>query len=64
MQNEIRVRGRASCAVPGACDVSLFAHPSQRLLCLIAEPAEQAGPGRRALDRADPADMEGQGQGV
>jgi transposase InsO family protein len=44
MQIEIRVRRRASPAVFGAGDVSLPAHPTQRLLCLAEESVEQAGP--------------------
>jgi len=45
MQSEIRVRCRASPLVSGAGDVSLPAHPSQRLLRLAQEPAEQTGQG-------------------
>jgi transposase-like protein len=52
MQSEIRVRCRASPPVCSACDVSLPAHPPQRLLCLAQEPVEQTGPGRRPSDRA------------
>ena len=44
MQSEIRVHCRASPNVPGACDVSLSEHPSERLLRLAPESAEQASP--------------------
>ncbi len=41
MQSEIRVRYRASHAVFGARNVRVSAHPAQRLLRLVEEPAEQ-----------------------
>ncbi len=41
MQSEIRVRRRASSGVFGAGDVPLPVHPSERLLRLAQEPAEQ-----------------------
>jgi len=50
MQSEIRVRCRASHAVPGARDVPVPAHPAQRLLRLVEEPAEQTGEGRCSAD--------------
>lgn len=50
MQSEIHVRRRASPVVPGAGDVSLPAHPPERLLRLVQEPAEQTGPGRCSPD--------------
>ena len=64
MQSEIRVRGRASHTVPGACDVPVSAHPAQRLLCLAKEPAEQAGEGRCSADRTDPAGLGRERQGL
>jgi transposase len=64
MQSEIRARRRALSAVFGAYDVSLPAHPSERFLRLAQASAEQAGGGRRPPDRAYPAGMEGQRQGV
>ena len=42
MQSEVRVRCQASPAVLGAGDVPVPAHPTERLLCLAEEPAEQA----------------------
>lgn len=60
MQSEVRVRCRTSPAVPGVDDVSLPAHPSERLLCLAEEPVEQAGEGRRPSDRAHPQGLERQ----
>ena len=41
MQGEVRVCGRASSVVFRAGNVSLPAHPSERLLCLAQKPAEQ-----------------------
>ena len=58
MQSEIRIYRRASPAVLSASDVPLPTHPPQRLLCLAQEPAEQTSSGRRAPDRADPADAQ------
>ena len=46
MQSEVRVRCQSSPAVLGAGDVPVPAHPTERLLCLAKEPAEQAGKGR------------------
>ena len=60
MQSEVSVRGRISLAVFCAHDVPLPAHPPQRLLCLAEEPAERAGEGRRAPDRACPQGLAGQ----
>jgi len=42
----------------------VFAHPTERLLCLAEEPAEPAGEGRRSPDRAHPQILEGQWQGL
>ena len=52
MQSEIRVRGPASQAVFCPGDVSLPAHPAERVPCLAASTDEQASPGRQAPDRA------------
>ncbi len=57
MQSEIRVRGRASRTVLCAGDVPMPAHPAKRLLHLAEDPAEQAGAGGQAPDRADPESM-------
>ena len=64
MQSEVRVRCQASPTVPGANDVPVPAHPTQRLLCMVEGPDEQAGEGRRSPDRAHPQGVEGQQQGV
>ena len=64
MQSEIRVRCRASHAVPGACDVPVSSHPAQRLLRLVEETAEQTGEGRCSADRAAPAGVGRQRQGL
>jgi transposase-like protein len=58
MQSEIRVRRRASPAVFGASDVSLPAHPPERLLCLTEEPAEQTSSGRHSPDRTPPQGLD------
>ena len=64
MQSEIRVRSRASRAVLGACDVPVSSHPAQRLLRLGEEPDEQTGEGRCSADRAAPAGVGRQRQGL
>ncbi|GGD51434.1 hypothetical protein GCM10010989_26940 [Croceicoccus pelagius] len=64
MQSEIRVRCRASHAVPGARDVPVSAHPAQRLLRLVEEPVEQTREGRCSADRSAPAGMGRQRQGL
>jgi transposase-like protein len=63
MQSEVRVRCQSSPAVLGAGDVPVPAHPTERLLCLAEEPAEQAGKGR-CSPGAHPQGLEGQRQGV
>ncbi len=64
MQSEIRVRGRASPAVFGSGDVLLPPHPTEWLLCLAEESAEQAGKERRSSDRSHQQGLEGERQSL
>lgn len=64
MQSEIRVCCRASPSVHGASDVPLPAHPTQRVLRLAEEPAEQTGSRGCPSDRASQQGLEGKRQGL
>jgi hypothetical protein len=64
MQSEARICRRASSAFFGEIDVSLSAHPSQRLLCLAESAVEPSSEGRCPSDRPYPEVLDGQRQGV
>lgn len=58
IKSEIRVRRRATHTVFGEHNVSLPAHPSKWLICLVQQSPEYPSKGRCVTDRAHPRGME------